>query len=403
MYLQRILLCLIASIILSKCNRVYVHPFNLFAYNKSECEHIQIQNDTFEKTFLPIPIKTNITSEERIWKVKPYPRTCHVGYAENYLTLLINHLGHRAFQALKGTHINNTILLSSPNFYWSMVSFYLGASGETATSLQKLLGFEHPTGTTGCTSQINGFKIISKLKTIDCALFSTSGNISVLKTVYIFISPNVLMFENYIHDLTPSADYLYVRAVNFTNSAKAENLINEFLNTQLPKKIKSGLMSFNETSNFNFKYISHIYYKGKVTKSFLIPELQQFWIESNRQISVPVISASGIFQFKDDRTANQLVLKIYLSENDFLVLIMPTNGNTLESIESSITSDNWQTLNGLSNRYIRLYVPKLEIECSYDAKDLLTDMGLASLLEKTADFSKLSNEDINIGQLRPRF
>lgn len=90
-----------------------------------------------------------------------------------------------------------------------------------------------------------------------------------------------------------------------------------------------------------------------MTKSFLIPELQQFWIEPNRQISVPMISASGIFQFKDDSIKNQLVLKIYLGENDFLLLILPTNGNTIENIESSITSYNWQTLNwlnGLSNR-----------------------------------------------------
>ncbi|CAI9568395.1 unnamed protein product, partial [Staurois parvus] len=86
-----------------------------------------------------------------------------------------------------------------------------------------------------------------------------------------------------------------------------------------------------------------------------------------------MISASGIFQFKDDSLTNQLVLKIFLSEKDFLLLILPTNGNTLENIESSITSQNWQTLNwlnGLSNRCIHLTIPKLEIECSYDAKDL---------------------------------
>lgn len=100
-----------------------------------------------------------------------------------------------------------------------------------------------------------------------------------------------------------------------------------------------------------FVLIFIIYFiQGKVKKSYLIPDLQQFWIEPNRHVSVPMISASGIFQFKDDSITNQMVVKIYLSEKDFLLLILPTNENTLENIESSITTYNWQTLNGLSNR-----------------------------------------------------
>lgn len=261
MYLQHILLCLTAYIVLSTGNRVYVHPFNLFAYNKSECEYIQAQNNTLEKTFLPIPIESKITSEEGNWKVKTYSGTKQVGHLESYLTSLINHLGHRAYQALKGTHTSNTILLSSPNFYWTMLSFYLGASGETAISLQQLLGFEHPSGSTGCTSKINGLKIISKLKTVDDAISSKKGDISVLKTVCIFVSQSVPISENLIHDLASSVDHLYIRAVNFTDSTRAVNLINEFLDTQLPKKTQSGLASLDQASNL--MYTSHIYYKGR--------------------------------------------------------------------------------------------------------------------------------------------
>ncbi|XP_072265327.1 angiotensinogen [Pyxicephalus adspersus] len=397
MYLQNILLCMIVSLGLCRCNRVYVHPFNLFAYNKSECEHLQTQNNTFEKTVMPVPIETRFTSEEKFRKVETYTRTYQFDVSESYLTSLINFLGQRAYQALEELHTTNTILLSSTNFYWSMVSFYLSASGETALSLQKLLGFEHPSESKSCTSQINGLKIISKLKTIDRALFSKNGNILVLKTIFIFVSPGVPLSENIIRELAPSANNLYIRAVNFTNSAKAVGLMNEFLDIQLPKKSKYGLTSVDEASNF--LYLSHVYYKGKVTKSFLIPELQQFWIEPGRQISVPMISATGMFQFKYDSISNQLVLKIYISENDFLLIILPINGNTLENIESSFKINSWQTLNGLSNRYIHLTIPKLEIECLYDANDLLTQMKLPNLLGKTAHFGKLSNEDINIGKV----
>lgn len=386
MYLQNILLCLTATLVLSTCNRVYVHPFNLFAYTKSECECIQVKNYTFQKQVFTDPIEGKVNIQLGRY---------HVGSSGTFLTSLINVLGFRVFQALVEIHTSNTILLASTNFYWSMLSIYLGASEQTAMNLQALLGFEHSSKSRSCTSQVNGLKVISKLETIDYVLFAKNGNISMSKAVCIFVSPNVRISENFIEDLIPSADNVYIRAVNFTNSARAVNLINEFFDSRLQLKTKFGPTSIDEASNF--MYISHVTYKGTVTNSFLIPELQQFFIEPNRPISVPMISASGIFQFKDDNKHNLLIVKIYLGEKNFILLIMPTNGNTVKNIESSITGI--ELLTGLSNRSIHLTVPKLETEFSYDAKDLLAYMKMPTLLGKDAHFGKLSNEDIKIGKI----
>ncbi|KAM3930008.1 angiotensinogen [Leptodactylus fuscus] len=398
MHFQYIMLCLTAFICLSTCNRVYVHPFNLLAYNKSECEQIQSQDQSAEKIFFPINIESK-TTEERNVKLPAYLEASHLETSENYLMTLIEAIGIRAVTEWWKLHKTDTILIPYTEFYRIMVSFYLGAAGNTSVNLQKFLGFQDPSGSTGCTSTINGLKVISKLQKIHKFQFSKDSNIDILRTVCMFVSPNVPLSEKVVHGLNPISDNLYVRSIDFKDS-KAVKLINEFLDSKLPGNTKPELTSIDVTANF--MYISHVQFKGKVAKSLLIPSPQPFWIEPNKVVLVPMISVTGIFQFTEDNITNKLIIKIPLSDKDFLLLVQPINGNTLENIESSmerITYGNW--LNQLLDkyRYIKLSLPKLKIERTYNIQDLLYTLNVSQLLGKTADFSELSKTNINVGQV----
>lgn len=391
------MLCLTAFICLSTCNRVYVHPFTLLTFNKSECEKIQSQDHSTEKMFFPTAIESKNNGEEN-FKLQTNLEAGHLGTPENYLISLISGLSFRAVAGWWKLHKTDSILIPYTDFFRTMVSFYLGAFGNTSSSLQSFLGFEDPSGSRSCTSKVDGLKVISKLQKIDKFLFSKDSNINTLRTVCIFVSSNVPLSEKFVHGLTPTADNFCVRAVDFKDSAKAVTLINEFLDSKLPANTKSGLTSIDGTANF--MYISHVQFKGKVANSFLIPNHQPFWIEPNKIVLVPMISVSGIFQFNEDKATNQLIIKIPLSDDDFLLLVQPINGNTLENIESSM---KWNTyidwVNGLQKRSISLSVPKLKIERSYNIQDLLPSLNVSELLGKNADFSKMSTTNIKVGKV----
>ncbi|KAM4693397.1 angiotensinogen [Discoglossus pictus] len=399
---QIILLYLAACVGFSACNRVYVHPFNLFSFNKTQCEKVKEQNEpvSMGEMYTPISIESTIDPEEETFKLllqgKQHESMENQGLS--YLTLLMNHLGFRFFKELRETHKDNTVLMSYTNLYLTLVSFYLGSAGNTSLDLQNILGFIDPSGDKNCLSRLDGLKVISKLKTLDNLLLSKDANIDALKTACIFVSTGVPLYEKFVLNLIPSADEFHVKAVDFKNPLKAAVLINDFLDSQSSKKSKYVLTDIDASTNL--LYTSYIHFKGKVKNSFAIPELQDYWIESDRKISVPMMSISGMFQYKIDNTANQLILKIPLSENDFMLLIQPINGNTIEHIESSFSWESFSTwLNNLSNRYIRLCMPKLEIESSYDIQELLSTMHLSYLLGKDADFRKISNADITVGQI----
>ncbi|MEE6475326.1 hypothetical protein FKM82_010708 [Ascaphus truei] len=400
MNLQTILLYLAACISFSVGNRVYIHPFNLYAYDKSQCVKIEKQNDTtnIEKMITPIAIESKIVPKVENLQGRISLETKQVEIEESgklrYLTSLVNDLGFRTFNAWRKTHKVDTVLMSNTNLFGSLLSFYLGASKHTSTDLQKLLGFEDPLG--NCSPRVDGLKVFSTLKTIDNLLFSKDDNIDASKMACMFVSTGVPLSEMFVHNLVPSADEFYVSAVDFRNPLRAIDAINEFLKARSFKISRYALTSVDASTNLLFT--SYVYFKGKVKNSFIVPEPQDFWIEPNKKISVPMMSLCGMFQFKSDN--DQSILRIPLSENDFLLLIQPNNGNTLENLESSFSMHSFSTwLNNLANRYISVSMPTLEIESSYDIQETLSTMELSSLLGKNADFSKISNVDLIVGKV----
>ncbi|XP_069811401.1 angiotensinogen [Dendropsophus ebraccatus] len=399
MHGQLIMLCLTAFFILSTCNRVYVHPFNLLTYNKSECERIQSQDPSTEKIFFPTGIESKNNAEDDI-KPQTNLEEGDLGAVEKYLISLIEDLSFRAVAGWWKLQKTDSILIPYTDFFRTFVSFYLGASGNTSRSLQTFLGFEDPSASLNCTSTVNGFKVISKLKKIDNYLFSKDSNINTQRTVCMFVSPSVALSETFVHGLFSTADNFYIRAVDVKDSAKAVKLINEFLASKLQVNTKSGLTSIDGTANF--MYISHVQFKGKVAKSFLLPNHQPFWTEPNKKIMVPMISVSGMFQMTEDNNANLFIIKISLSDNDFLLLVKPINGNTLDNIESSMKWDTYITwVNSLPKRYtyINLSLPRLKIQQSYNLQDLLPSLYVSELLGKNADFSKMSKTNIKVGKV----
>ncbi|XP_053567153.1 angiotensinogen [Bombina bombina] len=399
---QLILLCFAAFIGASVCNRVYVHPFNLYAFNKTQCQKDTEQNKTvnIEDTIVPVYIDLNIKPEDLLESkisLETPPQRPGNSQGLNYLTSLMNHLGFRIFEVLRDVNTEDTVLMSYTNLYSSLVSFYLGTSKNTSSNLQEILGFVDPSGDKNCLSKVDGFKVISALRAID-NLLSEDANIDALKILCMFVAKGVPISQQFVENLIPSADSIYLASIDFKNPLNAADVINEFLEVQSSKKSKYILKDIDASANFLFT--SHMYFNGKLKNSFSIPELQDFWIEPDKKISVPMMSVSGMFQYKIDDRANQLVLRIPLGQNNFLLLIQPTNGNTIENIKSSLTWKSYLTLlNRLSTSYITITMPTLEIESAYDIQDMLSRLNLAYLLGKNANFDKISNTDLNVGKI----
>ncbi|CAM5143373.1 unnamed protein product [Natator depressus] len=388
------LLCFFLCLSPVVCDRVYVHPFHLFSYNKSSCEKLDNLTQE-EKMFVPISIESQtIPAYEENLKDKTKLGTQSSDTKRDqklsYLKDLVHVLGMRFYGALKETLKGENILLSPTNLYRSLLSFYLGASEQTAADLQNFLGFVPPSGDPDCTSKVDGHKVLLTLKTMDDLLFT--------KLSCLFSAPSVRLSKSLVHSLAPSADYFYARAVDFTNPSQAAELIENFVKGKDASRTQNVLTNIDPSTTLLF--VTYIQFKANVKKASQLKELQEFWTDSSTKTLVPMMSITGTFQYKRDDSKNFSVIKVPVSENAFLVLVQPVNSNDLNPIESELSlhpSSTW--LQNLSPRHIKLSLPELTIQSAYDLQELLTNMNLSALLGKKANLTKISDANLTVGKV----
>ncbi|NXC10883.1 ANGT protein, partial [Orthonyx spaldingii] len=394
------LLCLLACLTVVTCDRVYVHPFNLFSFKKSDCDRLEklVQEG---KTIVPVSIESQSIPEYEgdvnDSKLEPPSLKTWGKEERGYLRDLVYVLGMRFYSTLQKAQRSQNVLLSPTSLYSSLVSFYLGASNQTALDLQGLLGFIPPSGNPDCTSTAVGSNFLSSLRTIERLVNSGDEELLFSKTLSLFSAPGIPLFELFMQYLLPNADEFYARAVDFTNPGEAAKQINAFVEAKSEGQSKCLLADIDPSADLLFAVDVRL--AVNVTQAFLLKEPQEFWVDSSTKVLVPMLSVTGTFKYKTDANGTFSVVEIPISKTALLVLLQPINDSDLEHVESKLTWQSSAWLQQLSPREIKLMLPALTIEDSSDLQELLADMELPALLGKGADFSKISNASLTVGKV----
>ncbi|XP_009944196.1 PREDICTED: angiotensinogen [Leptosomus discolor] len=395
-------LCLLACLTTVACDRVYVHPFNLFSYNKSTCEEMKSLVQEGKKTFVPVPIESqtapayedDLSDKDKL----EAPSLSGQGRQKlSYMKGLVYILGARFYSALQEAQRGQNVLLSPTSLYGSLVSFYLGASNQTAADLQRLLGFVPPSGDPDCTSRVDGNKVLSSLRMIESLVKSRDEELLFSKMLCLFSAPGVPLSQLFVQDLLPSTDALYARAVDFTNPSEAAKQINAFVKAKSKGQSKRLLTDIDPSTDLLFAV--DIRLAVNVKQASRLKEPQEFWVDSNTKVLVPMLSVMGTFKYKTDASGFFSVVEVPISKTTLLVLLQPINGSDLEHVESKLQLQSTAWLQQLSPREIKLTLPELTIEGSSDLQELLADMELPALLGKGADLSKISDTNLTVGKV----
>ncbi|XP_002190600.4 angiotensinogen [Taeniopygia guttata] len=396
------LLYLLACLTMVTCDRVYVHPFTLFCFNESDCDKLEklVQEG---KTIVPVSIESQTTPEYEYEagmnenKLEAPSLSTWGKEERSYLSDLVYVLGMRFYSVLQKAQRGQNVLLSPTSLYSSLVSFYLGASNQTALDLQGLLGFVPPSGNPDCTSTAVGRNFLSSLRTIERLVKSGDEELLFSNTLSLFSAPGVPLFQLFMEHLLPSADAFYARAVDFANPGEAAKQINAFVEAKSEGQSKGLLADINPSTQLLLA--EDVRLAVNVKQAFLLKEPQEFFVDSNTKVLVPMLSITGTFKYKTDASGTFSVVEIPISKTALLVLLQPFNGSDLESVESKLTWQSSAWLQWLSPREIKLVLPALTLEDSSDLQELLADMELPELLGKGADFSKISNASLTVGKV----
>lgn len=374
-------LLLITLVTAAAANRVYVHPFTMFALGNGSCV----------KTQLPAarpPDTVSLASVED--GVEPDPRYAHteqgnVTQMTSVLAQQLNFLGHRLYNALRAQKAPNA-LFSPVNAYGTLVTFYLGAWGATAGQLQRLLGLGSEEDAADCLSPFDGHKVLHTLRDINGLADGTTDELRTQTWVF----SNANLSQSFVQGVRELSDTSHIRAADLSQELGAQSQLNAFMEKTSAGKSKLLFRDISSVSDLLFA--SSVHFKGKWRTMFR-PEatsLQEFWIDDKTSVKVPLMTHTGKYSYLDDQGSKCTVLKLTLSNNAYMLLVLPYEGAQLDPREDRLILQISEWSKDLKEGIVEVSLPKLSLNVVSDLQGILSDMKLPALLGTGANFSQLS-------------
>ncbi|XP_056147812.1 angiotensinogen [Lampris incognitus] len=377
----------------SQANRVYVHPFYLFAADNVSCETLQTQTS---KSLETLPVATLDNEVQTPDSRDPSDQD---GLRQNItqrtavLAGLSDALGLRMYQALSSAQSSINTLLSPVNTFGSLITFYMGASKKTARSYQLLLGLNRHTDGADCVSLVDGHKVLRTLQSIN-SLVDDGPKDEIDTQVWAFAPQDARLSEDFIKGTQDFSDTSFIRGVDFSRPQKAEVLLNTFVEKTSEGRVKRLFSDLSSSTNLLF--ISSISFKGNWKTAFQ-PEkttLQAFHVDEATIVMVPMMTHTGQYQYFNDKKLQCTVVKLALSKRSYMLLVVPHEGASLDDIGAKLNIDvisDWHR--DLKEGLLELSLPKFSMSSVNELHDLLTKIDPeveTELLGSRAEFDRLT-------------
>ncbi|XP_006146048.1 angiotensinogen [Tupaia chinensis] len=407
--LKATVLCLLAWAGLATADRVYIHPFHLLFLSKSSCEQLEkaAAEVPRDPAFTPVPIqaKTSPVDEEalrdqlalatRKLEREDSLRAKDVG-------MLANFMGFRMYKALKETRSTSGRALLSPTaLFGTLASFYLGALDPTARKLQVFLGVPEDQN---CTSRLDGHKVLSALQTIQGLLVAQGGaggqaRLLLSTVVGRFTAPGLRLQRPFVQSLGLFAPVVLPRSLDMsTDPDLATEKINRFMQAVTGWKMNRPLRGLSADSTLLFN--TYVHFQATMKGFSLLAAPREFWVDNGTSVLVHMLSGTGTFRHWSDAQNNFSVTSVPLGQSACLLLIQPHGTSDLGQAEALAFQHDFSSwMKTQPPRAIRLTLPQLVLQGSYDLQDLLTQVKLPTLLGPEQNLGKISDANLRVGKV----
>lgn len=279
------------------------------------------------------------------------------------------------YKVLSKEHDN--LFFSPFSISTALAMTYLGASGNTALEMERVLHFKDTV-----------HEEISKLlKDI------TSSK----KAYQLFIANAMWAQEGYpfLKEYLEKVQKFYESGLNFVDfiSKREEALkkINDWVEKKTLGKITELLKKDDVNSLTRLVLTNAIYFKGSWAKPFEPKSTEKgiFHVSEKESVEVDMMRQEGIFNYFEDERVQMLELPYEGNEISMLILL-PKKGLNLKDFEETLDFDVFKRwLNSLNAVSVDVRLPKFKIESRLSLKKTLMNMGMESAFTESADFSKM--------------
>ncbi|NWX02338.1 PAI2 inhibitor, partial [Caloenas nicobarica] len=319
---------------------------------------------------------------------------------------------------------DKNILFSPISIASALATVYLGAKGNTADQMAKVLHFNKTEGARNNTTTIK-MQVYSRTEehlSTQCAFFQKteigkSDNIHAgFKALnfeinqptknYLLTSVNQLYGEK---TLPFSKEYLQLakkyynaepQSVDFVGAAdEIRREINSRVEQQTEGKIQNMLPPGSVDSLTKLVLINAFYFKGNWATKFDAEATRQrpFRLNTRTTKTVPMMHLSDKLNWTYIESVQADALELPYVNNDLsMFILLPSDITGLQKLERELTFENlsaWTSPELMEKTKMEVYLPRFTLENKYDLKSTLSRMGIQDAFTKgQADFTGMSEK-----------
>ncbi|XP_050994023.1 leukocyte elastase inhibitor-like isoform X2 [Labeo rohita] len=295
------------------------------------------------------------------------------------------------YRALSANNAEENVFFSPLSISAALSMVYLGARGDTAKEMAKVLSF----------SSVSD--VHSHFKTLTSTINRPSAT-------YILKLANRLYGEktfNFLPEYLDSILKLYhteLQAVDFIGASEmSRQLINKWVEEQTENKIKDLLKrgAVNETTQLVL--VNAIYFKGTWMDTFDPKDTHEmpFKINQNESRPVKMMYQKKMFPFRYIPEYELQVLELPYKKFELSMLILlpkktQDDSDSLLKLESELTIDkllDWTKRDKMVPwTEVKVHLPKFKLDIESPLSEILQEMGMSSLFRETkADLTGMSS------------
>lgn len=262
---------------------------------------------------------------------------------------------------------------------------YEGAGGETAEEIRSVfyLPEDDTIRRSSAASTYNNLNKWSNKYTLSTA------NALWLQKDYPFLEEYVKVIQDYYVAEANNMDFI-------NNTEESRVTINNWVESKTNNKIKDLLNPGTITELTRLVLTNAIYFKGDWLKQFdkANTREEEFYLNDGSIIKAPLMRITDDeAKFNYGETKHSQILEIpYEGEELSMIIILPKNN--IAELENNLSIENLNTwMNNLTQKEVRIYLPKFKFDTKYSLKDKLASMGMpAAFNPAEADLSGMDGK-----------
>ncbi|XP_059562289.1 serpin B11 isoform X1 [Myotis daubentonii] len=306
------------------------------------------------------------------------------------------------FKELNNNHVEDNIFFSPLSLLYALSMILLGARGNSAEQMEKVLHFNHiaeslkPKFKDSAKCSQTG-RIHSEFGALFSQINRPDSNYTLSIANRLYGTQTMAFYQQYLS----CSEKLYqarLQAVDFQKSTEeTRKTINAWVASKTNGKITNLFGKGTIDPSSVMVLVNAIYFKGQWQNKFQERETIKtpFQLSEGKSVIVEMMYQVGRFKLAVIKEPQMQVLELpYVQDKLSMIILLPMGTVTLEQIEKRLNSKmfhKWTSSSNMMERNVEVHLPRFKLEIKYELNSLLKSLGMTDVFHQSkADLSGMS-------------